>query len=875
MSAALATDTAPARLSPEAPPAPEEPEPPGPPLRPGRNRRTWADWTAAGITLAVLAGAVALVAWALHPNLILRNTTAAGGDMGAHVWGPAYLRDHLLPHGRISGWAPDWYAGFPALAFYFPLPSLLIVLVGTVIPYNVAFKLVTVLGLLALPVAAWAFGRLSRMRYPGPVLLGLATVPFLFERGSSSHPFQIYGGNIASTMAGEFSFSISLAVGLVFLGLVCRGLNTGRGRGIAAAALAVTGLCHLLPALFVLAGVSVLVLLRPGRRQLRFVSWTLVLGGLIAAIWVLPFAMRLGYTNDMGWEAITKWSEQTKDLFLPSMKWAVALAAVGASSSVALWVMAVVTEGISSEAASRRRAGVLLTALALLSAAAFHFNALPGQLWNARALPFWYLSVFLLAGVAVAEATGAVASLLASDPDRPHPAWGLAAPVVSTLLLFYVVGLPLGIVPKPVRLITTNDHNYVVDWSRWNYSGYQDKGKARRDEYFNLMDTMRQVGQADGCGRAHWEYEGELDQMGTPLALMLLPYWTHGCIASMEGLYFESSATTPYHFLNAALLSKAPSNPQRHLPYGSLDVAAGVKRLQLFGVRYYMALTPEAQAQADRNPDLIYLRSSASFPVSYKDGVKQRTWKVYEVAGSDVVAPLQYQPAVLTGVSHAYERWQGAAVAFYQQPSAWDVPLAASGPSSWQRVPVQVHHVAVPAGQEKLTGSDVTLPTPDRIAVRPATISDIRTTDDRISFDVDQPGSPVLVKASYFPNWQASGAKGPWRVAPNLMVVIPTAHHVSLHYGWTPVDAGGLVLTLLGLALAAVFTARELWGWVVPAEALRFRGDAEEGLPTPVATQLSFFDEATHRSSAVAPQGEPKPDQAHQRPRDPTSDGGP
>ena len=24
--------------------------------------------------------------------------------MGAHVWGPAYLRDHLLPHGQVAGW---------------------------------------------------------------------------------------------------------------------------------------------------------------------------------------------------------------------------------------------------------------------------------------------------------------------------------------------------------------------------------------------------------------------------------------------------------------------------------------------------------------------------------------------------------------------------------------------------------------------------------------------------------------------------------------------------------------------------------------------------------------------------------------------------
>ena len=62
----------------------------------------------------------------LHPGLILRDTTPTGGDMGAHVWGPAYLRDHLLTKGRLSGWAPDWYNGFPAFQFYMVLPSLLI-----------------------------------------------------------------------------------------------------------------------------------------------------------------------------------------------------------------------------------------------------------------------------------------------------------------------------------------------------------------------------------------------------------------------------------------------------------------------------------------------------------------------------------------------------------------------------------------------------------------------------------------------------------------------------------------------------------------------------------------------------------------------------
>ena len=111
------------------------------------------------------------------------------------------------------------------------------------------------------------------------------------------------------------------------------------------------------------------------------------------------------------------------------------------------------------------------------------------------------------------------------------------------------------------------------------------------------------------------------------MALMLLPYWTDGCIGSMEGLYFESSATVPYHFMTAAELSKAPSNPQRDLPYTGLDVAKGVQHLQMLGARYYLAFSPEATAQADANPDLTLVGVTGA-------------WRAYEVRGSEIVSPL-------------------------------------------------------------------------------------------------------------------------------------------------------------------------------------------------------------------------------------------
>src|SRR5439155_1758259 len=394
------------------------------------------------VTVAVLAAAVVFVFVQLQPHLLFRNNTPAGGDMGAHVWGPAFLRDHLLPHGRLSGWAPDWYAGFPALTFYFPLPSLLIVALDVVLPYGVAFKLVTALGLLALPVAAGAFGRLSGMRFPGPVLFGLGTLPFMFDRFHT-----IYGGNVPATMAGEFAFSISLAVGLAFLGVLARGLETGRHRALAAVLLAVTAFCHVLPTFFVLGGALVRVVMHLDRHRLRYAVAAMRSALLLAAIWGVPF-----------------------------------------------------------------------------------------------------LCLYLLAAVAVAEGARALATVVSRDrepwrwPEPATPMVGLAA-----ALLFVALPLQAGWLP-----FHTSDHSVVPDWVRWNYSGYE--GKAAYPEYKAMVDTMKRVGRTRGCGRAMWEYFPDLNRYGTPMAPMLLPYWTHECILSMEGLFFESAASTPYHFLNQSEL---------------------------------------------------------------------------------------------------------------------------------------------------------------------------------------------------------------------------------------------------------------------------------------------------------------------------------
>ena len=57
------------------------------------------------------------------------------------------------------------------------------------------------------------------------------------------------------------------------------------------------------------------------------------------------------------------------------------------------------------------------------------------------------------------------------------------------------------------------------------------------------------------------------------------------------------------------------------------------------------------------------------------------------------------------------------------------------------------------------------------------------------------------MKTSYFPTWKAEGAEGPYRVTPNLMVVVPTSNHVHLKFTKTSIDYLANGLTILGIVL--------------------------------------------------------------------------
>src|SRR5690606_14644807 len=118
------------------------------------------------------------------------------------------------------------------------------------------------------------------------------------------------------------------------------------------------------------------------------------------------------------------------------------------------------------------------------------------------------------------------------------------------------------------------------------------------------------------------------------------------------------------------------------------------------------------------------------------------------------------------------------------------------------------------------------------IPLDPVTVDNVEIDQASVSFDVDRVGVPVLVKVSYFPNWRAEGADGPYRIGPNMMVVVPTGEHVELTFGRTTVDYVTFAMTLVGIALCVWWRIKgdmEFDSELPPAWGARLVGDGGGG----------------------------------------------
>jgi hypothetical protein len=218
----------------------------------------------------------------------------------------------------------------------------------------------------------------------------------------------------------------------------------------------------------------------------------------------------------------------------------------------------------------------------------------------------------------------------------------------------------------------------------------------------------------------------------------------------------------------------------------------GIKHLELYGVSYYVSVTPEATEKADAMPELTKVATTTPFTI-------------YALPETSLVEPATFLPSVydvedrgllalLTGHATVTDDNGVTLPSFYDMSLEWydDVDnlgrwVVADGPEEWPRIE---------SLDERSTQA---------LQVPADAVSEVVVEDHRISFHTTAVGVPHLVKVSYFPNWTAEGADGPWRAAPSLMVVVPTSEEVTLEFRDTWAETGGLVLSGVGIALLLGF----------------------------------------------------------------------
>src|SRR6478609_4321224 len=163
-------------------------------------------------------------------------------------------------------------------------------------PYNVAFKLVTVSGPLMLPAAAYSFAKGMKAPWPAPPAFAIAAFGTLVQ---TRNDWQIYGGNIASTLAGEFSFTIGLALALFGLGALAYTLDTGKRRWLPALLIALAMMSHIVVAIFIVIAAFLLWLTRRPQRTWAIAIPVGAVAAALTAVWLLPLLWQQAFTQSM------------------------------------------------------------------------------------------------------------------------------------------------------------------------------------------------------------------------------------------------------------------------------------------------------------------------------------------------------------------------------------------------------------------------------------------------------------------------------------------------------------------------------------------------------------------------------------------------
>ncbi|MBI4167935.1 MAG: hypothetical protein HY515_03195 [Candidatus Aenigmarchaeota archaeon] len=506
------------------------------------------------------------------PELIFSNTTISGGDTGSHNYLFYYMRTVLLPNMQLTGWSLDWYLGFPAFQFYFPLPYAIGAALSGFVNPNIAVKLVTLLGTFLLPVAAYFSMKTMSFEKPAPIIAAFLSLVFLFMESNS-----VWGGNIPSTLSGEFSYSLSFALTFIFITSLYSSLRKKKYELWNSVAFSLVTLTHVYTALFSVAASILMVFLgerRRARSNFLIIAKTYAVSAALVAFWAVPLLFDFHYKTDFGY----RWTIENLSSIFP-----------------VIYLPIVLFSLIGVKIGANKKDGRVLYLLSLmLLAAIFYLASQVIGLVDVRFLPFMQFSGVLLASYGLGE-------------------------MIKKLKPNSIVSLLTGLM---IILWVNNNVSYIDGWIDWNYSGFESKNSWNQFNELNVF--LKNL----PYGRVFHEYSPSHSKFGTPRAFEAIPMFTGKPV--IEGLTIESGLMAPFTFYLQSELSESPTCPIPNLRCSYFDAINGTEHLKLFNIRYVIATSDKLKSALDNITQYKKLRSFSEISVYEMEEGKYAVVPKYE-----------------------------------------------------------------------------------------------------------------------------------------------------------------------------------------------------------------------------------------------------
>jgi hypothetical protein len=238
----------------------------------------------------------------------------------------------------------------------------------------------------------------------------------------------------------------------------------------------------------------------------------------------------------------------------------------------------------------------------------------------------------------------------------------------------------------------------------------------------------------------------------------------------MEGLYFDSSITTPFHFIAVSGLAERPSNPVGGLRYINNQFEQGQQYLEDLGVDYFITYTDTITEKSQASDKLNFLFSSGPFSVFSIESEK------IELVTQNIIE-FEKVPFLERTMSSLFRNtdYSNFFTAAYENFSNLDS----------ERV------IELPNTHYKLKKS----------LADKAEITNLKITSNTISFTTDRPNELHQIKVSYFPNWKIVNGEGPYRISPSFMAVVPNSENVELTFIKTQKESNSFYIALFSLLL--------------------------------------------------------------------------